>query len=99
MKGFFMIFIFPRNYNIHSKFLGIISYSSLFFNLLWDFFVYCLINLLFLSLTIKTFLFIIFTLPILLLSIIGINNENIFSTFFYLLKFIFSYKLYLFNKL
>ena len=54
-----MIFIFPRNYNIHSKFLGIISYSSLFFNLLWDFFVYCLINLLFLSLTIKTFLFII----------------------------------------
>lgn len=94
-----MIFIFPRNYNIHIKFLGIISYSSLFFNLLWDFFVYCLINLLFLSLTIKTFLFIIFTLPILLLSIIGINNENIFSTLFYLLKFIFSYKLYLFNKL
>ena len=94
-----MIFIFPRNYNIHSKFLCIISYSSLFFNLLWDFFVYCLINLLFLSLTIKTFLFIIFTLPILLLSIIGINNENIFSTLFYLLKFIFSYKLYLFNKL
>ena len=94
-----MIFIFPRNYNIHSKFLGIISYSSLFFNLLWDFFVYCLINLLFLSLTIKTFLFIIFTLPILLLSIIGINNENIFSTLFYLLKFIFSYKLYLFNTL
>ena len=94
-----MIFIFPRNYNIHSKFLGIISYSFLFFNLLWDFFVYCLINLLFLSLTIKTFLFIIFTLPILLLSIIGINNENIFSTLFYLLKFIFSYKLYLFNKL
>lgn len=94
-----MIFIFPRNYNIHSKFLSIISYSSLFFNLLWDFFVHCLINLLFLSLTIKTFLFIIFTLPILLLSIIGINNENIFSTLFYLLKFIFSYKLYLFNKL
>ena len=90
-----MIFIFPRNYNIHSKFLGIISYSYL----LWDFFVYCLINLLFLSLTIKTFLFIIFTLPILLLSIIGINNENIFSTLFYLLKFIFSNKLYLFNKL
>lgn len=74
-----MIFIFPRNYNIHSKFLGIISYSSLFFNLLWDFFVYCLINLLFLSLTIKTFLFIIFTLPILLLSIIGINNEIYFQ--------------------
>ena len=74
-----MIFIFPRNYNIHSKFLGIISYSSLFFNLLWDFFVYCLINLLFLSLTIKTFLFIIFTLPILLLSIIGIIMKIYFQ--------------------
>ncbi len=94
-----MIFIFPRNYNINSKFLGIINYSSLFFNLLWDLFVYCLINLLFTSFTIKTFLFITLSLPILLLSIIGINNENIFSTFFYLLKFIFSYKLYLFNKL
>ena len=93
-----MLFIFPKNYNIHSKFLGIIDYFSLFFNIVWELFIFCLINLIFHNITLKISIFIICCFPLLILSIVGINNENIFFTFFYILKFIFSYKLYLYNK-
>lgn len=93
-----MLFIFPKNYNLNSKFLGVIDYFSLFFNILWQVFIFCLINLICSSLALKISLFLVFCLPFLLLSITGINNENIFFTLFYLLKFLFSCKLYLFNK-
>ena len=43
-----MLFIFPKNYNLHSKFLGIIDYFSLFFNTLWQIFIFCLLDLIFL---------------------------------------------------
>lgn len=93
-----MLFIFPKNYNLHSKFLGIIDYSALFINIIWQIFTFCLINLIFHSLTLKISLFLVLCLPLLIASIAGNNNENIFFTLFYLLKFIFSYKIYLFNK-
>lgn len=93
-----MLFIFPKNYNLHSKFLGIIDYFSIFFNTLWQIFIFCLLNLIFHNITLKISLFVIFCFPLLILSIVRINNENIFLTLFYLLKFIFSHKLYLFNK-
>lgn len=94
-----MLFIFPKNYNLQSKFLGIIDYFSLFFNVIWQIFIFCLINLIFNNITLKTCLFIICCLPLLILSLVEINNENMFFTIFYLLKFIFSYKLYLFDKI
>lgn len=93
-----MIFIFPKNYNLNSKFLGIIDYLSLFLNVVWQIFTFCLVNLFFDSITLKTSLFLILCLPLLIASITGSNNENIFFTIFYLLKFLFSRKLYLFNK-
>lgn len=94
-----MLFIFPKNYNLHSKFLGLIDYFSLFFNILWQIFIFCFINLIFKNITLKIFLFIVLCFPLLILSIVEFNNENIFFTIFYLLKFIFSPKLYLFNNI
>lgn len=93
-----MKFIFPQNYNFKNKILGIIDYSSLFANIIWDIFVFCLINLIFSNLTLNIFIFIILCMPLFLFSIIGLNNENIFYVLNYLLKFIFSNKIYLFNK-
>lgn len=93
-----MLFIFPKNYNLSSKFLGIIDYLSLFFNLMWQIFIFCLSNLLFNNITIKISLFIAFCLPLLILSITGMSNESIFFMLYYLVKFIFSNKIYLFNK-
>lgn len=93
-----MKFIFPQNYNLKNKLFGIIDYSSLFVNIIWDLFIFCLINLIFNNLTLKIFIFIILCMPLFLFSIIGLNNENIFYVLSYLLKFIFSNKIFLFNK-
>ena len=93
-----MKFIFPKNYNFKNKLFGIIDYSSLFVNLLWEVFVFCFINLIFVNITIKFFIFIVLCLPLFLFSLVGLNNENILYVINYLIKFVFSTKIFLFNK-
>ncbi len=93
-----MKFIFPQNYRFKNKLFGIIDYSSLILNIIWDIFIYFFINLIFKSLNIKIFLFIIFCLPILLFSIIGFNHENIIYIFTYILKYVKKQKLYFYHK-
>jgi len=93
-----MKFIFPKNYNFKNKLFGIIDYSSLFVNLLWEVFVFCFINLIFINTTIKIFIFIVLCLPLFLFSLVGLNNENILYVINYLIKFVFSTKIFLFNK-
>lgn len=93
-----MKFIFPQNYNFKNKFLGIIDYSTLLLNIIWDLFIFALINLFFQNITIRIFIFIIFCLPILLFSIVGFNHENILYILIYLMKYIKCTKLYLYSK-
>lgn len=93
-----MKFIFPKNYNLRNKLFGIIDYSSLFINIIWDTFIFCFINLIFINLTTRIFIFIILCLPLFLFSIVGLGNENIFYVINYLTKFLFSNKILLFNK-
>ena len=78
-----MKFIFPQNYNFKSKFLGIIDYSTLFLNIVWDLFIFSCINLLFQDITFKIFIFVILCFPILLFSIVGFNHENILCIIIY----------------
>lgn len=94
-----MKFIFPQNYNFKNKFLGIIDYSTLILNIIWDLFIFSCINLIFHDITIKIFIFIILCLPILLFSIIGFNHENILYIIIYLIKYFKNNKLYLYNKI
>jgi len=89
-----MNFIFPQNYKYQYKLLGFLDFSIFITNILWALFVYCLINLIFSSLIIKIYLFIIFYFPLFLLSITGFNNENIFYVLFYIYKFKKSSKIY-----
>lgn len=93
-----MKFVFPKNYNFKNKLFGIIDYFSLFINIIWDIFVFCFINLIFINLTTKIFIFIILCLPLLIFSIVGLGNENILYVINYLIKFLFSNKILLFNK-
>lgn len=93
-----MKFIFPQNYNFKNKFLGIIDYSTLLLNIIWDLFILTFINLLFQNITIKIFIFIIFCLPILLFSIVGFNHENIIYILIYLIKYLKNTKLYFYYK-
>ena len=48
-----MKFIFPQNYNFKNKLFGIIDYSSLIFNIIWDLIIFLLINLLFSNININ----------------------------------------------
>ena len=93
-----MKFIFPQNYRFKNKLLGIIDYSSLIFNIVWDIFVYIVINLFFTSINVKIFIFILLCLPIFLFSIFGFNHENILYIFIYIVKYIRSQKLYFYCK-
>lgn len=93
-----MKFIIPQNYNRANKLLGFIDYSSAIFFVLWSIFIFCIINFIFNSFYIKTFLFIILCLPIFIFCFNGFNQENIISFLSYFLKYIFSQKLYLYRK-
>ena len=93
-----MKFIFPQNYNFKNKFLGIIDYSTLLLNLIWDLFIFVCVNLFFQNITIKVFILIIFGLPILLFSIVGFNHENIFYILIYLITYLKNPKLYFYKK-
>lgn len=94
-----MKFIFPQNYNLKSKIFGLIDCSTAIVNIIWYIFVFCLCNLIIKNLTIKIFLFIILSMPLLLFSIIGFNHENILYVMFYLIKYVQSPKIYLYKKI
>ena len=93
-----MKFIFPQNYNFNTKLFGIIDYQTAFINIIWWSIIFLILNLLFNDLLIKIIIFIILCLPVLLLSIVGFNHENIFYVISYLIKYAKSKKIYLYKK-
>lgn len=92
-----MKFIFPQNYNFKNKLFGVIDYSTIILNLIWDFFIFIFINFLN-NLNIKIFLFFVFCFPLLLFSFSGFNGENIIYVITYISKFLIKQKLFLFYK-
>lgn len=93
-----MKFIFPKNYSFKNKFLGIIDYSTIVINIIFDLFIFSICNLFFSSINIKIFLFVSLCLPILILSITGLNNENVFFVLLYIIKFFKNRRIYLYKK-
>lgn len=94
-----MKFIFPQNYSFKSKLFGFIDYSTLFLNIIWDLFIFCLLDLFSINISLKISIFIIFCFPLFLFSIIGFNHENFVYVLTYLFKFVFSKKIYFYSKL
>lgn len=93
-----MKFIFPRNYRFKNKILGFIDYSTAIINIIFYLFVFSICNLFFQNLNLKIFLFITLCFPLFILSITGLNNENVFFVLFYVFKFIKNRKIYLYKK-
>ena len=93
-----MKFIFPQNYNLNTKLLGIIDYSVAIADLVWGMLVFIIMNSLFKVLSIKLFLCIILIFPIVILSIVGVDGENFLYFLSYVLKYIFKQKIYLYEK-
>lgn len=93
-----MRFIFPQNYSFKNKFLGIIDYSTLIINLIFYIFIFCITGFLFKNINIRIFVFISTCFPLFILSITGLNNENIFLVLLYIIKFFKNRCVYLYKK-
>lgn len=91
-------FIFPQNYKYKNKLFGIIDYQSLIFNIIWDFIIFLLSSLFSFSITMKVILFSILCLPILIITIIGFNHENIIYVIIYIIRFYRKNKIYIYKK-
>ena len=93
-----MKFIFPRNYDFKTKLFGVFDYFTLIVNIIFDLFIFCLCNLIFTNINIKIFICISLCFPLLILSFVGLNNENVFLVLIYIFKYFIKPKLYLYNK-
>lgn len=93
-----MHFIFPENYNFKNKLFGIFDYSTIIINIFWDFLIFQFAKILPFNFNIKISFFIFLCFPLLLFSIFGFNNENIFYFFSYMIKFIRNRNVYFFSK-
>ena len=71
-----MKFIFPQNYHFKNKILGVIDYTTAFINIIWDLFIFIIVNFIFKSLSIKISILIIFCFPLLLFSFIIIKETT-----------------------
>lgn len=93
-----MHFIFPKNYNFKPKLLGFIDYNTAIIDTVIGVIIYSLVNLLFSNIDIKIYIFISLFLPVLLVSILGINKESFINVFKYMIKFIKNQNVYLYTK-
>ena len=93
-----MLFIFPKNYNFKPKLLGLIEYTTAIFDVITALIIYFLINLFISDISIKITIFISIYLPIMLISIIGINKESFISIAKYMVKFLINQNIYLYYK-
>ena len=93
-----MKFIIPQNYKFKNRILGIIDYPTAILNIIWDVILYLIIKNFNIPLSTRIFIFSAFSFPILLLTIVGFNNESPLYTLKYLICYIKKPKIYLFNK-
>lgn len=93
-----MHFIFPKNYNFKPKLFGFIQYSTAILDSLIGFLIYTFVNFIFTDINIKIYVFISLFLPILLISILGINKESFLTVFRYIFKFIKNQNIYLYTR-
>ena len=93
-----MKFIIPQNYKFKNRIFGIIDYPTAILNVIWDVVLYFIIKNFNLPLSNKIFIFSAFSFPVLLLTIVGFNNESPLYTLKYLINYIRKPKIYLFDK-
>ena len=93
-----MKFIFPQNYNFQTKLFGFIEYSTAIFNVIYWTILYFILNIFINDFTLKLSLFIIFALPIFILSITGIYKENFLNIVYYIIKYFLNCNIYVFSK-
>ncbi len=93
-----MNFIIPKNYNFKNKLFGMIDYTTAIFNTIWNVLLYFILKNIEITISIKICIFSSLSFPVLLLTLIGFNNESPIYTIKYLLNYLKSQKVFLFKK-
>lgn len=93
-----MNFIIPKNYNFKNQLFGIIDYTTAIFNTIWNVLLYFILKNIEITISIKICIFSSISFPVLLLTLIGFNNESPIYTIKYLLNYLKSQKVFLFKK-
>lgn len=93
-----MNFIIPKNYNFKNKIFGVIDYPTAVINVIWNVILYFIFKNISTALSIKIFLFSTLSFPILLISIVGFNNESPIHSAYCLVNYVCRPKIYLFEK-
>ncbi len=93
-----MNFIIPKNYNFKNKLFGIIDYTTAIFNTIWNVLLYFILKNIEITISIKICIFSSLSFPVLLLTLIGFNNESPIYTIKYLLNYLKTQKVFLFKK-
>ena len=92
-----MKFIFPQNYRFQTKLLGFIDYQTAILNFVWWFIIFLITKIFMLDLFTKIIVFIITCFPVLLISLFGFQQENILYVLYYIAKYLFKPKVYLYK--
>ena len=71
-----MHFIIPKNYRFKNKLFGIFDYPTAILNTVWNIIIYFILRNINTAITLKIFIFTSLSFPVLLLSLIGFNNES-----------------------
>ena len=93
-----MKFVFPQNYNLKTKIFGFVDYQSAVLDAIWMGIVFLLVNIFFNSLDVQICVFIVLVFPVVILSVVGINGENIIYVLMYVLRYTFRQKVFLYDK-
>ena len=93
-----MNFIIPKNYNFKNKLFGMIDYTTAIFNTIWNVLLYFILKNIEITISIKICIFSSLSFAVLLLTLIGFNNESPIYTIKYLLNYLKSQKVFLFKK-
>ena len=93
-----MKFIIPQNYKFKNKIFGIIDYPTAILNIIWNVIIYFILKNISITISIKIFIFSSLSFPILLLTIIGFNNESPIYSIRYIFNYLRKNKIYIFDK-
>ena len=91
-----MNFVIPQNFNLENKLFGFLDFSTAIFLVCFSVIIFFILNILPINFILKLFIFLILFFPLFILSVTGFYKENLIDVIFYLLKFLFSQKLYLY---
>lgn len=91
-------FVFPQNYDIKPKILGIIEVETLFIYIMIVVLTYFITSFLTENIILKIQILIITLLPPLILMVNGIKGESLIYVVKYMIKYFFKKKVYLYQK-